>query len=134
LSSCMRNVQHRVDATHERRTADEIPELRDSLSSSSTELKGATPLKEISGDTMMQEKRSTLVDTLVGSVYVSGNEPFTRLTLALEDGRSSIFIQADSTQSRQLRKLQGRVVRISGLIIKSGIGNCIRVNEFVIVQ
>lgn len=74
------------------------------------------------------------MDTLVGSVYVSGNEPFTRLTLALEDGKSSIFVEADTTQSKQLRQLQGRVVRISGSIIKNGTGDYIRVNEFVIVQ
>ena len=134
LSSCTKNAQTRPDATHERDTAAEIPELRDSLSATSTELKGVTPPKEISSHPAMQEKRSRLVDTLVGSVYVSGNEPFTRLTLALEDGRSSIFIQADSTQSQQLRKLQGRVVRIFGPIIKSGTGDYILVNEFVIVQ
>jgi hypothetical protein len=74
------------------------------------------------------------MDTLVGSVYISGNEPFTRLTLALVDGKSSIFLDADTTQSKQLRKLQGRVVRIVGAIVRSEAGDRIRVNEFVIVQ
>jgi hypothetical protein len=74
------------------------------------------------------------MDTLVGSVYVSGNEPFTRLTLALEDGKSSIFVDADTAQTKQLRKLQGRIVRIVGVIMKSEAGDRIRVNEFVIIQ
>ena len=74
------------------------------------------------------------VDTLVGAVYVSGNEPFTRLTLALNDGRSSIYIEADTTLSKQLRKLQGRVVRIFGSVVRNGTGDFVRVNEFAVVQ
>ena len=74
------------------------------------------------------------MDTLIGSVYVSGNEPFTRLTLALKDGKSSIFVDADTTQSKQLRTLQGRVVRIVGVIVKSEAGNFIRVSEFLVIQ
>lgn len=74
------------------------------------------------------------LDTLVGSVYLSGNEPFTRLTLALSDKGGNIYIEADTTQSKQLRKLQGRVVKILGSIVKAGIGDYIRVNEFITIQ
>lgn len=134
LSSCTKNAQQRPGAIYERDTIAEIQEPRNSPSASSTELKGVTPQKEISSDTMMQEKKSPLVDTLVGSVYVSGNEPFTRLTLALQDGKSSVFVEADSTQSKQLRKLQGRMVKVFGTIVRSETGDYIRVNEFVIVR
>ncbi|MCX6142040.1 MAG: hypothetical protein NTZ35_02350 [Ignavibacteriales bacterium] len=134
LASCTKNSQPQAGATREGDTVTKVQELRDSIPRSLLKSKGVAPPEKISSDITLQEKGSMLLDTLLGSVYVSGNEPFTRLTLALKDGRSSIFIQADTTQSKQLRKLQGRVVRISGSIVKSGTGDYIRVNEFVIVQ
>ncbi len=134
LPSCMKKSDQRQQAIRERDTVAGIKELRDSISGSLLISKGIASQKKTSSDTTLQKKGSMLVDTLVGSVYVSGNEPFTRLTLALKDGGSNIFIQADTTQSKQLRKLQGRVVKIFGPIVKSGTGDYVRVNEFVIVQ
>ena len=134
LASCMKDSQPQSNAKQERDTVARSQELRDSISGSSFSSTGVTPQEKGPSDITLKEKGSMLVDTLVGTVYVSGNEPFTRLTLALKDRRKSIYIEADTIQSEQLRKLQGRVVRISGSIVKSGIGDCMRVNEFVIIQ
>lgn len=52
--------------------------------------------------------------TLVGILYVTGNEPFTRLSLQTQDGRMYGF-QDDSTGIMiALRKLQGRRVEVRG--------------------
>ena len=134
LSSCTKQPDQRSRAIRERDSVARIQELRDSIAGSLLISKGIASQERISSDIALKEKGLMLVDTLVGTVYVSGNEPFTRLTLAMKDGRSSIYIQADTTQSKQLRKMQGRVVKISGPIVKSGTGECIRVNKFVIVQ
>ena len=134
LASCMKDSQPRSNATKGRDTVARSQELRDSISGSSFSSIGVTLQEKGSSDITLKEKGSMLVDTLVGTVYVSGNEPFTRLTLALEDRRKSIYIEADTIQSEQLRKLHGRVVRISGAIVKSGTGDYMRVNEFVLVQ
>lgn len=134
LSSCMKNSREERRSMGERDTVARIQELRDSLSRFSMRSKGVAPREKISSDTMFQKKASALVDTIVGSVYVSGNEPFTRLTLALEDGRSAIVIRADSNLSRQLLMIQGRVVRIIGRIVKTSAGDYVCVNEYVIVQ
>jgi hypothetical protein len=132
-SSCTKNPQQQPPAMHERDTVTGIQELRDSISGSSIR-KSVAPDGVIPTDPKVQEKGSTLVDTLVGSVYVSGNEPFTRLTLALDDGRKGIFLKADSATSRQLLKLQGKVVRIFGRTVRSGTGDYVHVDEFVLVQ
>ncbi len=134
LSSCTKNAQQHAGAIHERDSAAEVQKPRDTLSASLAVVKGIVQQKGISTESVMQESKSSVVDTLVGSVYISGNEPFTRLTLALENGTSSIFVEADTTQSKQLRKLQGRTVKVSGTIVRGGIGDYIRVKEFVIVQ
>ena len=134
LPSCMKKSEQPPRAMRERDSVVGIQELRDSIAGSLLISNSIASQERISSDIALKEKGSMLVDTLVGTVYVSGNEPFTRLTLAMKDERSSIYIQADTTQSKQLRKMQGRVVKISGPIVKSGTGECIRVNEFVIVQ
>lgn len=134
LASCARNPAARQGALLEGDTVTHVQELRDSISRSLLKSRDVAPRGKTSSSAPLQEKGSMSMDTLVGSVYVSGNEPFTRLTLALEDGKSSIFLDADTTQSKQLRKLQGRVVRIVGAIVRSEAGDRIRVNEFVIVQ
>lgn len=52
--------------------------------------------------------------TLVGILYVTGNEPFTRLSLQTQNGRMYGF-QDDSTGIMiALRKLQGRRVEVRG--------------------
>ena len=51
-------------------------------------------------------------DILVGILYVTGNEPFTNLSLQTDDGRMHV-IRKDSTLLYQdLRKLQGQRVRV----------------------
>jgi hypothetical protein len=134
LTSCTKNSQPRLGETRKDDTVTNVQELRDSISRSLLISEDVAPREKAKGDAILQEKGSMQSDTLVGTVYVSGNEPFTRLTLALEDGRSRIFLEADTIQSKQLRKLQGRVVRVSGSIVKSGLGDYIHVNEFVMVH
>jgi hypothetical protein len=128
------NPAPRQSASLEGDTVTHVQELRDSISRSLLRSRDVAPQGKPSSSAPLQEKGSMSMDTLVGSVYVSGNEPFTRLTLALEDGKSSIFVDADTAQTKQLRKLQGRIVRIVGVIMKSEAGDRIRVNEFVIIQ
>jgi hypothetical protein len=134
LASCTKSSQLRPGEIREGDRVAKVQELRDSISRSLLRSEAVAPREKDKADTTLQEKGSLQLDTLTGTVYVSGNEPFTKLTLALEDGKSSIFIEADTTQSQQLRKLQGRVVKVSGSIVKSGLGNYIRINEFVIVH
>ena len=132
LASCTKNPQLRTSEALGGDTVTKVQELRDSVSRSVSQ--GAAQRGVSSSGTSSPEKGSMRVDTLVGAVYVSGNEPFTRLTLALNDGRSSIYIEADTTLSKQLRKLQGRVVRIFGSVVRNGTGDFVRVNEFAVVQ
>ena len=134
LPSCAKNPRHQTPETSGRDTLARTQELRDSSSGSSRRMDGATLQAEAPGDRGALGNGSGLVDTLVGSVHVVGNEPFTRLALALEQGRRSIFIQADTTRSRQLRTLQGRVVRIFGTIVRNETGDYVRLHEFMIVQ
>jgi hypothetical protein len=111
-----------------------MPELRDSISGSVLRSTDVILRERTFADTMARKNRSAVVDTIVGSVYVSGNEPFTRLNVALTNGRGSIYVQADTTKSKELRKLQGRVVRIIGTTTKGGTGNYIRINEFMTIE
>jgi hypothetical protein len=134
FASCTKNSQPQPNGTRNGGTDMKVQELRDSISRSLLRTGVVATGEKSKGDTLVQEKGSMMLDSLVGTVYVSGNEPFTRLTLALEDGRSNYFLEADTTQSKQLRMLQGRVVKICGPIVRNGMGDFIRVNKFVIVH
>lgn len=134
LASCSKNSQMKSNASQERDTVAGAQELRDSTSRLLLNAKDVASEKKSSHEAELKEKGLPTLDTIVGTIYVSGNEPFTRLTLALIEGTSNMYIEADTTQSKQLRKLQGRVVKVFGAVVKNGTGDFFRVKEFSIVQ
>ncbi len=73
------------------------------------------------------------VDTLEGTLYVSGNVPFTRLTLYLA-GKKTVYLNADETVTKELRQLQGQRIRVAGRTVKGPTGNEIVVKEFKSIQ
>lgn len=53
--------------------------------------------------------------TISGRIYITGNEPFTEVALACEDGK--IYVLRGS-RVKELRALQGKIVEIKGKWIK----------------
>jgi hypothetical protein len=59
-----------------------------------------------------QKETHQAANVLVGTVYVIGNEPFTRLSIQTADHRTRI-IQEDTTKLfRNVRSMQGQKVRM----------------------
>ncbi len=71
-------------------------------------------------------------DTLTGTLYISGNVPFTRLTLSVDDKRS-IRLQADSVLEKELWQLQGKRVLVAGRIVGGPMGNEMKGEEYRVV-
>ena len=71
--------------------------------------------------------------TLVGTVYVSGNEPF--VILRLDAGNNEHpELRADSVQYRALWQLQGRRVDVTGPVERSPLGTIVRVKRFHVLE
>jgi hypothetical protein len=51
------------------------------------------------------------VETMVGRVYVTGNEPFTKFALQLEDG-SAYILNCSKELQDQLSREQGKTVKV----------------------
>jgi uncharacterized Zn finger protein len=51
------------------------------------------------------------VETMVGEVYVTGNEPFTKFALQLEDG-SAYILKCSKELQDQLSREQGKTVKV----------------------
>ena len=76
-----------------------------------------------------QPKREDVSDTIVGELYVSGNEPFARLTLAPRNSRS-IFLNGDTLVLKTLWKLQGKNIRAIGTISRTPIADELYIKEY----
>jgi hypothetical protein len=79
------------------------------------------------------ESTLTPVDTVAGEVYVAGNEPFTRVMLAISSTKS-IDCEGDSAVLKTLRGIQGERVTIIGTMKKSVMGAAIVIKEFYRVR
>jgi hypothetical protein len=65
----------------------------------------------------------------IGTIYVSGNEPFTRLQLTTSTN-VSYQIKADSATYHQLWQLQGQQVIVQGEVRQTPLGNVISVQKY----
>ncbi len=68
-------------------------------------------------------------DTMTGTLYVAGNEPFTKLALYISSD-TVFYVEADSSLKSQLWQLQGKRVRVIGMIKSSPMGTEINVSSF----
>lgn len=59
-----------------------------------------------------QRELTPATHTLIGVLHVTGNEPFTNLSLQTTDGRMHVIQQDSSDLYLSLRKLQGKKVRL----------------------
>jgi len=51
---------------------------------------------------------------IVGKLYIVGNEPFTKVAIEAEDGKTYVIMGAITDS---LRKMQGKVVRVKGKLM-----------------
>jgi hypothetical protein len=72
---------------------------------------------------------STVNDTVTGILYVTGNEPFTKLTLFVSPD-TLFHVEADSSLKSQLWQLQGKRVGVVGIKKSSPRGIRINVSSF----
>ena len=77
----------------------------------------------------LQKHTSTINDTVVGIIYVAGNEPFTHLILALSPS-VQYLIETDSSSRAQLWQLQGKKVNIIGIKKTTPMGISIQTSSF----
>jgi len=68
-------------------------------------------------------------DTVTGILYVAGNEPFTKLAFYISSD-TVFYVKADSSLKSQLWQLQGKRVKIVGMIKSSPMGTEINVSSF----
>ncbi len=80
-----------------------------------------------------EKPETAAADTVVGGVYVAGNEPFIRLMLSLGPSKS-INLEGDSAIIKTLWKMQGERIRVVGTIRKSVMGNAIIIKEYQVVK
>jgi hypothetical protein len=81
----------------------------------------------------VRESKSATADTVVGEVYVAGNEPFTRVMLSLASSRR-IILEGDTATQNKLREMQGERIRVVGTMKKSIMGTAIVIKEFCRVK
>jgi hypothetical protein len=74
---------------------------------------------------------STVNDTLTGVLYVTGNEPFTKLMLSVSPGMQYL-VEANSSLKSQLWQLQGKHVSVIGMKKYNPAGIRINVSSFYI--
>jgi len=79
------------------------------------------------------KSKTVASDTLVGEIYVAGNEPFTRLMLSLGPTKS-INLEADTMVLKKLRRMQGERIKIVGTIKKSIMGKAIVIKKYRVVK
>lgn len=93
----------------------------------------ASKEKKVTQDSLssmtLQKNTSTMNDTVVGIIYVAGNEPFTHLMLALSPS-VQYLVEADSSSKAQLWQLQGKKVGIIGIKRTSPMGTSIQAKSF----
>ena len=70
---------------------------------------------------------------IVGTLYVSGNEPFVKLHLAADNGKK-YQLETDSLTLRQLWQLQGRHISISGKEQQTQLGIILYVKDYQKIQ
>ncbi len=76
---------------------------------------------------------STGKDTVTGTLYVTGNEPFTKLALYVSS--DTIFhIETDSSIKSRLWQMQGKRVSVIGIKKSSPAGIMINVSSFYTAQ
>lgn len=68
-------------------------------------------------------------DTIIGIIYVAGNEPFTHLMIELSPN-IQYLVEADSSSKSQLWQLQGKKVGIIGTKKINSMGTSIQAKSF----
>jgi hypothetical protein len=86
-------------------------------------------LQDSSSSLALQKRTSIVNDTVVGVIYVTGNEPFTHLMLTLSPN-VQYLIEADSSSKAQLWQLQGKRVSVIGIKKTSPMGTSIQTKSF----
>ncbi len=92
-----------------------------------------TAVKDTIPSTVLPYFASAADDTVTGSLYVIGNEPFTTLMLSVTPDMNYL-IDADSSLKSRLWHLQGKRVGVIGTKNSNPMGKIIHVSSFHAVQ
>lgn len=101
-----------------------LPAVQDTIKSSANKYMTSSRSRKL---------RTAAADTLVGEIYVAGNEPFTRLMLSLGPSKS-INLEADTTVLKKLWRMQGERIKIVGTIKKGLMGKAIVIKKYRVVK
>ncbi len=127
LSACARQ-----DQQDQQSTADTVKTASPSDRASTGDSAGV-PIHPSTPQSRVVESKLAAVDTVVGEVYVAGNEPFTRVMMSLAASKS-IVLEGDSAIVKKLREMQGEHIRVVGTMKKSVMGTAIVIKEFYRVK
>jgi type IV pilus biogenesis protein CpaD/CtpE len=127
LSACARQEQQNHQSTIDTVRTASLPDR------ASREDSAGVPIHPSAPQLRVRESKSSTADTVVGEVYVAGNEPFTRVMLAVTSSKS-IDLEGDSAVLKKLRGMQGEHIRVVGTTKKSVMGAAIVIKEFYRVK
>jgi type IV pilus biogenesis protein CpaD/CtpE len=91
------------------------------------------PMHPSAPQSRVGESKLATADTVVGEVYVAGNEPFTRVMLSIASSKS-IDLEGDSAVLKELRGMQGERIIVVGTTKISVMGAAIIIKEFYRVK
>jgi hypothetical protein len=127
LGACARQEQQNRQSTVDTVKAASLPDRATAVDSA------RVPLQPAARQVRARESKSATADTVVGEIYVAGNEPFTRVMLSIASSKS-IDLEGDSAVLKTLRGMQGEQIRVVGTMKKSIMGAAIVIKEFYRVK